>query len=342
MRPAVMAALAAALLAGVSACAGAPDRNAPAAHPGAVGSPAAVESPGFDAGLGDGPPASPASASPPPAPAPVPAAPSPGGAGGETVRVTDFERAADGTAYGVGQWASDGWATPWELGMSDRAAVDATTGHSGGSLRVEYPKGVIGPERSGAQAPFTLPPRREYHVSQLIRFGAGFSFGTTSFAGKVGLGLAGGDSCSGGQACDGTNGFSSRLIWGRDGRAAIYYYSMGHAGQYGDAADLVTGGTQLRWPQDRWVNVVQRLRVNTVSGGTANPDGEIEVWVDGARAAHVTGLRFVSNGDQVDTAYFSSFAGGGDTGFAPRTDSHIHYDDLEVATGWPRTAAPPA
>ncbi|MDR7320345.1 MULTISPECIES: polysaccharide lyase [Catenuloplanes] len=331
MRRAALAALAAALLAGPGACARTPDGGDAATAGPPSHTPSAA--PGFRAGLGDGPSAS-ATA---PAPAPSSPAAAPATANGETVRVTDFERVPAGTAYGTGQWRGDGWATPWELGMSGRATADDAVAHSGRrSLRVRYPAGRIGPEESGAQAPFELPPRPEYHVSQWVRFGAGFSFGTTNFAGKVGLGLAGGAACSGGQACDGTNGFSSRLIWGRDGRAAIYYYSMGHAGQYGDAADLVTDGEQVFWPSDRWMNVVQRLRVNTAG----NADGEIEVWVDGVRAARVTGLRFVSNGDQVDSAYFSSFAGGGDATFAPRTDSEIFYDDLEVATGWPGTAAP--
>ncbi|MFI5841546.1 polysaccharide lyase [Catenuloplanes sp. NPDC051500] len=333
-RRAAAATLIVAGLAGTAACAGDDPTAAPivVSPPASTGPPpasaAASPSPGFQAGLGAGPSKSPSrspSPSPPPAKAPD----------GRTVLATDFERATAGTPYGKGEWAADGWAAEWELGMSGRARADATAAHSGSrALRVDYPKGEIGPEKSGAQAPFPLDPRRDYFVSQWVRFGPGFSFGTTNFAGKVGLGLAGGDSCSGGQACDGTNGFSSRLIWGRDGKASIYYYSMDHESQYGDAADI-----NLTWPQDRWVNVVQRLTVNTVSGGAANPDGAIEVWVNGARTAHITGLRFVSNGDQVDSAYFSSFAGGGDTTFAPRADSHILYDDLEVSTGWPATAA---
>ncbi|WP_051797170.1 polysaccharide lyase [Catenuloplanes japonicus] len=324
-----MSAVTVVLLAALTACA-TDDGGAPAQVPSSAA--VAAAEPGFAAGLGAGPSES---ASPSPSATPSTST-APPVRDGKTILATDFERAAAGTAYGKGQWTSDGWNARWELGMSTRARVDAATAHSGSrALRVDYPKGTIGPEDSGAQAPFTLEPRRSYYVSQWVRFGPGFSFGTTNFAGKVGLGLAGGDSCSGGQACDGTNGFSSRLIWGRDGKASIYYYSMDHESQYGDAADI-----RLTWPQDRWVNVVQRLTVNTVSGGTANPDGAIEVWVDGVRTANVTGLRFVSNGDQVDSAYFSSFAGGGDTTFAPTADSHILYDDLEVSTGWPATAAP--
>ena len=243
-----------------------------------------------------------------------------------------FERPAAGGTYGRAQWAADGWSAPWDTGLDARTRVDTATKRSGAqSLRVSYPRDRIGPQDSGVSAPFRLPPGREYYLSQWVRFSPDFRWGTTQFAGKVGIGLAGGASCSGGQLCTGYNGFSSRLIWRSNGRAAIYYYSMGHAGQYGDHADLRRNGADVLWPRGRWVNVVQRLRVNTVTAGEANPDGEIQVWVDGVSAASVGGLRFVRNGDLVDRAYLSSFAGGATTEFAPRTDSFIWYDDLKVS-----------
>jgi hypothetical protein len=40
----------------------------------------------------------------------------------------------------------------------------------------------------------------------------------------------------------------------------------------------------------------------------------------------------VRNGDLVDKAYFSSFAGGATASFAPRNDSYIYYDDIKVST----------
>ena len=251
------------------------------------------------------------------------------------LRYDTFERPARGSAYTLSQWAQDGWVAPWELGMGNRTWVDGYNfNHSGGqSLRVFYPKGKIGPEDSGAQAPLQLSKAREYYLSYWVRFSSDFSFGTTEFAGKVGLGLAGGASCSGGQVCDGTNGFSSRFIWRSGGKAAIYYYSMGHEGQYGDFQDLKNpAGQLLYFPRGGWVNVAQRVKVNSVSGGTANADGEIDVWFNGTPAASIRNLRFVTNADQVDKAYFSSFAGGGTLEFAPTNDSWIWYDDLKVST----------
>ncbi|NGO74744.1 carbohydrate-binding protein [Streptomyces sp. YC504] len=250
-------------------------------------------------------------------------------------RYNTFERPERGSAYDLGQWSQDGWYAPWEEGMSTRTWIDGYNfHHSGGkSLRVFYPKGKIGPADSGAQAPLQLNPGREYYLSYWVRFSSDFSWGTTEYAGKVGIGLAGGASCSGGQVCDGYNGFSSRMIWRSGGKAAIYYYHMGHEGQYGDYVDLKdASGNLINWPRGQWANVVQRVKVNTVSGGNANPDGEIDIWYNGAQAATIRGLRFVRNGDLVDRAYFSSFFGGATPSFAPTNDSYIWYDDLKVST----------
>ncbi|MCC3374785.1 carbohydrate-binding protein [Cohnella sp. REN36] len=250
-------------------------------------------------------------------------------------RINTFERPARGSAYTLSEWATDGWNAPWDQGMSTRTWIDGYNfNHSGGqSLRVFYPKGKFGPEDSGAQAPLALTPGREYYLSYWVRFSSDFSWGTTEFSGKIGLGLAGGAACSGGQACTGYNGFSSRMIWLSGGRAAIYYYHMGHAGVYGDYTVLKNAnGSDISYPKGTWVNIVQRLKVNTVTNGNANPDGEIQIWYNGTSAASITGLRFVRNGDLVDRAYFSSFFGGATDSFAPANDSYIWYDDLKVST----------
>lgn len=247
----------------------------------------------------------------------------------------DFERPTAGRPYPLSEWAKDGWTAPWALGMDNRAQiVDNTPAHGGSkSLRVLYPGGKIGPDDSGALAPFEIPKAKEYYLSFWVKFQSDFSWGTTEYAGKLGIGLAGGAACSGGQVCDGTNGFTSRFIWRTaNGQAAIYYYHMGHEGQYGDYAVLKdSAGKDLYWPKGKWTNVAQRVKVNTVTNGTANPDGEIEVFYNGKSAAKVTGLRFVTNGDQVSKAYWSSFAGGATTNFAPKHDSSMWFDDVKIS-----------
>jgi hypothetical protein len=243
-----------------------------------------------------------------------------------------FERPGAGAGYSRSQWAADGWSAPWDLGMDNRSRIDNSTAHTGGkSLRVLYPKGAAGPRQSGLSAPFQVTPAREVYLSQWFKLSSNFSWGTSEYSGKIGIGLAGGASCSGGDSCDGFNGFESRIIWNTNGRAALYYYHMDHPGRYGTELDFSVDGKKVFYPRNQWINVVQRLKVNTVTSGQADRNGEIEIWYNGKRAALVTGLQFVRNSDLVDKAYFDSFFGGDRASFAPANDSYIFYDDVTVS-----------
>ncbi|MHA6484529.1 carbohydrate-binding protein [Paenibacillus sp. strain BS8-2] len=248
-------------------------------------------------------------------------------------KINTFERPTTGNAYTLTEWGFDGWSAPWQLGMNNRTMIDSAYSHSGGkSLRVFYPQGQISPENSGAQAPFALTPGQQYYLSFWVRFSSDFSWGTTQYGGKLGIGLAGGGACSGGMTCTGYNGFNSRIIWRSGGQAALYYYHMDQTNQYGDYQNLQIGGNNVIYPKGQWINIVQRLKVNTVTAGNANPDGEIQVWYNGVSAANLTGLRFVRNGDKIDKAYFESFFGGATSGFAPANHSYAWYDDIKVST----------
>lgn len=268
-----------------------------------------------------------------PAAAPGRAPAAAGEAPAPSYRHNTFERPAAGGAYTLEDWARDGWVANRDSGLDERTLIDDSVAHGGEkSLRVHYPAGRIGAAESGALARFQLAPGREYHLSFWARFSEDFSWGTTSFGGKVGFGLSGGPGCSGKQTCDGHNGYSSRVVWGRDGEAALYYYHMDKKGEAGDRVPLRADGEVIHHPRGAWVHIAQRLRVNTVTGGTANPDGEIEAFYNGRPAALVTGLRLVSNDDLVDGAPLSTFFGGSTEGFAPAHDGYIWYDDLKVST----------
>ncbi|MCK9872177.1 hypothetical protein MRI28_21475 [Nocardiopsis dassonvillei] len=257
-----------------------------------------------------------------------------GDAFSSTYRHNTFERPAAGTAYTLDEWEKDGWYASSARGLEERAVIDdSVPAHGGGkSLRVLYPEGKIGAQESGGLAPFQLSPAREYYLSFWARLGEDFSWGTTSFGGKLGFGLAGGAGCSGGDVCTGENGYSSRVVWRRDGKAELYYYHMDKAGEFGDSEPLVSDGSVVHLPRGEWVHIAQRVRVNTVTDGRAEPDGEIEVFYNGEPAALVTGLRLVTDDDLVDKAYLSSFFGGSTEGFAPAHDSYVWYDDLKVST----------
>ena len=51
-----------------------------------------------------------------------------------------------------------------------------------------------------------------------------------------------------------------------------------------------------------------------------------------------TGIKFVTNGDKIDTFYFSTFFGGSEPGYAPGVDCHIWFDDIVISTSNPLTA----
>lgn len=244
-----------------------------------------------------------------------------------------FESGTAGETYRLEDWAAADWVTPWMLG-DERSQIDDKISRSGDkSLRIYYPRGQYNPADSGYLAPFQLTPADEYYVSFWARFSEDFSWGTRRSEGKLGIGLAGGGACSGGQTCTGDNGFSSRLIWREAGQAAVYYYSMDNPDRYGNVVYLTDpSGGPVHYPRGEWFHIIQRLKVNTVTNGQAHPDGEIEIWYNGQAAANITGLRFVNNDDKVDKAYFATFYGGGTREYAPERDSYIWYDDVKVSS----------
>ena len=74
-------------------------------------------------------------------------------------------------------------------------------------------------------------------MSYYLKFSDNFSWGTTSYGGKL-PGLAGGASCSGGQMCDGTNGWSARFMWRGGGKLILYLYDMLKTDKYGEDHQL--------------------------------------------------------------------------------------------------------
>ncbi|MBN2523899.1 MAG: hypothetical protein JXB24_11545 [Bacteroidales bacterium] len=240
---------------------------------------------------------------------------------------TDFEKFNAGSRFNDKAWESDGFVNiDWFQG-SDRAMVSDDFSHGGKkSLRVFYPKGKFGPGETGHQAPCGLTPADEYYVSYWLRFSEDFSWGTENQGGKL-PGLASGEKCSGGQTCDGSNGFTARYMWREDGRAVLYLYHMDKPGKYGEDFDL-TGedGEKSYFPKGEWINLIERVKIN--SGN--NHDGEVQIWYNGKEVLHLSGLKFVTNGDKVDAFYFSTFHGGNDITWSPKNDCYIWFDDIIV------------
>ncbi len=241
---------------------------------------------------------------------------------------TSFENYSDEHQYVQQNWVNDGFDPKWVNGFNQsRVYVDNQFANSGNkSIRIKYPAGNYGPGNTGAQAPLRIPPANEYYVSYSVRFSDNFDWGGSNEGGKL-PGLAGGNNCSGCSSCSGTNGFTARLMWRQGGRAVLYLYHMDKSGSCGDDLNLKTAkGNNFHFQKGQWYTITQRVKVNTP--GLKN--GEVELWIDGVPALLVQNIRFVTNGDQVDNFYFSTFHGGGDGSWAPGNDCYTWFDDVKI------------
>jgi hypothetical protein len=241
-----------------------------------------------------------------------------------------FESLEAGSVFSQASWTSKGFNVPWVNGFDqDRARIDNTLSHTGfSSLKIIYPQGQFGPSGTGAQAPLMLPSANQYYSSYWLRFSDNFSWGTSSEGGKL-PGLAGGARCSGCATCTGSNGFSARLMWRTEGKAVLYLYHMDKTAACGDDISLqVESGVDFVFQREQWYQIIQRVKVNTGN----NFDGEVEVWINQKPALLKKGIRFVNNGDQVDSFYFSTFHGGSSAAWAPSVDSYAWFDDLTISS----------
>lgn len=249
----------------------------------------------------------------------------------ERIYATGFDELPAGTPYTKNAWERDGFKVAWIQSLEKNAATDDQQAYGDGkSLKVTYPQGRFGPSESGGQAKLMLQPRQEYYASYRLRFSDNFSWGGDHEGGKL-PGLAGGDNCSGGQSCDGTNGFSARFMWRKGGQAVLYLYHMEKPHKWGEDLPLRhANGQNVEFPKGQWVQLAERVKCNTITNGQANADGEVQVWYNGEEVLHKKNLRFVTNQDEVNNFYFSTFHGGNTPDWAPRETSWIWYDDLVI------------
>ena len=241
----------------------------------------------------------------------------------------DFERSHQAAGFSMSDWAGYGAPGVRFVRAPDRAYVDRNHAHSGRqSLRILFPRGSVGPSEGGHQVSVQLEPAREYCLSYWVKFGEPFSWGGDREGGKL-PGLGQGELCSGGQHCDGSNGFTARYMWREGGAVVLYLYHMDKPGVYGQDFPLrAADHSQVRFAPGQWTQLTQRVKIN--SGTRA--DGEIQVWVNGAEALSLTGFRLVNDGSLIDTFYVSTFHGGNSPAWGPLHDSYLWIDDIRIST----------
>ena len=236
-----------------------------------------------------------------------------------------FEGHSHGTTYDYSAQTQD-WDVGWSTQMEERASISNQESHSGNnSLAIAYPSD----EQSNVGAKWQVPEQQEYYLSYWLKFEDNFDFDGDKLSGGKLPGLGTGDLASGGNKPDGSNGFTSRYMWREGGQAVLYLYHMDQEGIYGDDLLLKSSdGEEKFFEPGQWHNLVQRVKVN--DGTEAN--GEIDVWMDNEQVLDVDNLRFVTNGQGIDTTFFSSFHGGYGSEWWPEQQGYAYFDDFVVST----------
>jgi hypothetical protein len=223
----------------------------------------------------------------------------------------------------LGPYTKERWKADWpgcefEGGIKE-GRVMVTEGQR---LRVNFAIGKIGPEEGGAGWRMPFGKHETAEMSYTLRFSKDFDFVK---GGKL-PGLCGGpENVSGGRPANGTNGFSARLMWRKDGRGEAYVY---HKNQKGDYGDSFAFPADFLFPTDTPVKL--RLAVSMNTPGKRN--GALRVWIDEKLLVERSDMEWRSvDSFGVDGLYFETFHGGGDKSWAPTKPCWAEFGELRVS-----------
>lgn len=195
-------------------------------------------------------------------------------------------------------------------------------------LRVRYPAGSASPtvsRKTGAPlggtqfyAKLNLAPQDSLRLSYYVRFSEGFDFVK---GGKL-PGLFGGTATSGGDNPDGTNGFSTRFMWRREGQGEVYAY-LPNSAKYGTSI----GRGKWHFTPGTWHHLEQQVDLNHPEKG----DGRVQVWLDGKKVLDQSRLQFrTAETLKIEGIFFSTFFGGNDSSWATPKDVTVDFANFSV------------
>jgi hypothetical protein len=208
---------------------------------------------------------------------------------------------------------------------------------NGKGLTLSFPQGKIGPFASGYswQAKL-LHPQNELRLRYRFRFAPGFPFVK---GGKL-PGLCGGApsgphpayrTVTGGIRPDGSNGFSVRLMWLKEGQAVAYVYHLDQPGKWGDDLPLRSHGKDFHFTAGRWYVVKMRVSLNH----PGKRDGKVTVAVNGETVFQKMDFRFRTETRlKIDRICFNTFYGGNTKSWAPSVDAKMYFSGLEASAGF--------
>ena len=214
-------------------------------------------------------------------------------------------------------------------GLQNTKAIKDYSGKFSRVLRVRYPAGSASPTvtnskgapQGGVQvfANLGIPPQDSLRLSYYVRFSKDFDFVK---GGKL-PGLFGGTINNGRKIPDGTNGFSTRYMWRKDGDGEVYAY-LPSSREHGTSI----GRGNWRFQPGTWQHLEQVVVLN--QPGKAN--GQIQMWLDGKKVLTKNGLTFrTTNALKIEGILFSTFFGGGDPSWATPKNVYVDFANFSVS-----------
>ena len=221
------------------------------------------------------------------------------------------------TARQDGSFGLDRWST----------IDDGPSGMPGQAFRVSYPAGSVSPSASreygvpegGMQVFLSLAsgPLESAHLRYWVRFPEDFEFVR---GGKL-PGLYGGTEVSGGEEPDGTDGFSTRLMWRADGEGEVYLYAPGKSG-------TSLGRGEWTWRRGAWLCVEQHVQLDQ----PGRDDGSVIVRIDGMQTFAEKDMTFRTVDElRIEGVFFSTFYGGADPSWSPEAHQHADFAGFTVS-----------
>ncbi len=172
-----------------------------------------------------------------------------------------------------------------------------------------------------------LAPSRTYTLKQSFYLEPGFDWGGENEGGKLGFGLGGGSTPTGGMLDQ--DGFSARLMWrgNKDGTAhlAVYAYSSDRTQNlpYGDDYPL----QEFQIPVGEWFTITMEVTANSNTGAS---DGRVRVWADDVLKLQRENIHWQARGAEptVDRIMYATFHGGNSVKWAPSTSVYARFGDI--------------
>ena len=235
-----------------------------------------------------------------------------------------------------GSFETSDWQKEWNLssqkwGLENTTIIPDETRRFKNVLRVRYPAGSASPTvarkgtpSGGAQfySRFNLDrsgvAMDHLRLRYFLRLSSDFEFVK---GGKL-PGLYGGIGNSGGKIPDGSDGFSSRLMWRKNGEGEVYAY-LPSSKDYGTSI----GRGRWTFKPGVWHQVEQEIKLND----STKSNGWVKVWIDNVLVLNKEKLKWRTDSNlTIDGIFFSTFFGGSDASWSTPKDVYIDFAEFAI------------